>query len=83
MQERNVRDKEKIKGIIAQQKQTLLSHLQQDRETMKQQFQKLVKQREEIKAKIQTKHDKEKALFELCKQEKPNYEVKNNDYLKA
>jgi hypothetical protein len=75
MYERNNRDKEKIKGMINTNKATIVSHLQTEREAMKQKVQKLLKQREEIKAKFQSKNEKEKHLFDVCKQEKPNYEV--------
>jgi hypothetical protein len=76
MVERNQRDKEKIKSIIAADKQALVTQSQQEREKMKQEFQKLLKLREEAKAKIQTKNDKERALFDILRQEKPNYEVR-------
>ncbi len=75
MAERNTRDKEKIKGILNSYKSTLTTHLQTDRDQMKQKFQKLLKQREEIKAKFQTKNEKERHLFDICKLEKPNHEV--------
>jgi hypothetical protein len=76
MYDRNARDKEKIKGILNNAKTQLINHLQTERDLMKQKFQMLFKQREEIKAKFQSKNEKERQLFDLCKLEKPNHEVK-------
>jgi hypothetical protein len=53
----------------------LLKQAQEEKEAMKQEVQHLIKVREDIKQRSQAKIDKEKHLLEVCKQEKPNFEV--------
>ena len=76
MHQRNVKVREEFKELLQNKKHDIDKAIHAIREEQKTKHQDLQKERENIRATMKKKKENEKNLFEMCKAEKANFEVR-------